>query len=109
MYKAQDYTYRVFYSPEDEEYVGEVSEFPSLSVLEDSQEDAFRGIVDAVNFILVDMEKNKETVPVPFSQRAYSGKFSLRIPPSIHRRLDIEAAEEGISLNRLINAKLIER
>ncbi|MCK4646351.1 MAG: toxin-antitoxin system HicB family antitoxin [Candidatus Aminicenantes bacterium] len=30
----------------------------------------------------------------------------VRIPPNVHRHLAIQAAEEGISLNRLISAKL---
>ncbi|MCK4644819.1 MAG: toxin-antitoxin system HicB family antitoxin [Candidatus Aminicenantes bacterium] len=30
----------------------------------------------------------------------------VRIPPNVHRQLAIQAAEEGISLNRLISAKL---
>jgi predicted HicB family RNase H-like nuclease len=31
----------------------------------------------------------------------------VRIPPEVHRRLAIEAAEAGVSLNRLIGAKLV--
>jgi predicted HicB family RNase H-like nuclease len=30
----------------------------------------------------------------------------VRIPPEVHRRLTIEAAEAGVSLNRLGNARL---
>jgi predicted HicB family RNase H-like nuclease len=30
----------------------------------------------------------------------------LRIPPQVHRALALEAAEQGISLNRLASAKL---
>ena len=30
----------------------------------------------------------------------------MRIPPEIHRKLAIEAEEEGISLNRLVCVKL---
>jgi predicted HicB family RNase H-like nuclease len=32
--------------------------------------------------------------------------FLVRIPPSLHRRLALEAAEAGISLNRLASDKL---
>ena len=38
--------------------------------------------------------------------RAYSGRFMVRVPPEIHRALAIRAAEEGVSLNRLVSAKL---
>lgn len=38
--------------------------------------------------------------------KKYYGKFVVGIPPGAHRRLAIKAAEEGVSLNRLISAKL---
>ncbi len=38
------YSYRVMWSEEDQEYVGLVAEFPSLSWLSKSQEAAFKGI-----------------------------------------------------------------
>lgn len=37
---------------------------------------------------------------------SYSGKLVLRIPPEQHRRIAIEAAEEGVSINRLIGARI---
>lgn len=36
----------------------------------------------------------------------YSGKFLLRIPKSLHKRLVEEAKREGISLNQYIIYKL---
>ncbi len=47
-----------------------------------------------------------ESPPRPFALRRYSGKFLVRVPPETHRRMAIEAAEEGVSLNRLASAKL---
>jgi len=44
--------------------------------------------------------------PRPLALRRYSGKFLVRVPPETHRRMAIEAAEEGVSLNRLASAKL---
>jgi predicted HicB family RNase H-like nuclease len=32
--------------------------------------------------------------------------FTVKIPPEIHRKLALEAEEVGISLNRLVSAKL---
>jgi predicted HicB family RNase H-like nuclease len=107
MYRAEDYTYKVFYSPEDEEFVATVSEFPSLAVLEEDQKAAFDGIVKAVAYLVEDMEKSGEEAPEPFSRKVYSGTISLRMPPSVHRKLSREAKEEGISVSRLINSKLI--
>jgi len=52
------------------------------------------------------MENNGESPPAPISGKSYSGKFVVRIPPEVHRALAIKAAEDGISVNRLVSAKL---
>ena len=44
--------------------------------------------------------------PVRLTARKYSGKFMVRVPPEVHRHLAIEAAESGVSLNRIASAKL---
>jgi predicted HicB family RNase H-like nuclease len=106
--KQDRFTYRVTWSEEDEEYIGLCAEFPSLSWLADSQEDALRGIRQVVDDVTADMAINGEAVPEPISVRLFSGKFLMRIPPELHRRLTLEAAEAGISLNRLASAKLAQ-
>jgi predicted HicB family RNase H-like nuclease len=100
------YTYRITWSENDREHVGLCVEFPSLSWLAQSPEEALRGIRDVVGQAVADMRKNGETPPTPLASRPFSGKFVVRIPPDVHRELAIKAAEEGISLNRLISAKL---
>ena len=100
------YTYRVIWSDEDEQYVGLCAEFPSLSWLASSPEEALRGILRVAAKVVKDMKVNDEPVPEPISSRRYSGKLMVRIPPEVHRRLALEAAEEDISLNRLISTKL---
>ena len=53
-----------------------------------------------------DMRENGESPPEPIADRAYSGKFLVRVPPETHRALALRAAEEGVSLNRLVSARL---
>ena len=106
MLKNDRYTYRVTWSVEDEEYVGLCVEYPSLSWLAPTPQEALEGIRQVVADAIADMEANEETVPEPIALRHYSGKFTVRIPPDLHRRLALEAAESGISLNRLASAKL---
>jgi predicted HicB family RNase H-like nuclease len=106
MLKNDRYTYRVTWSEEDEEYVGLCVEYPSLSWLAPTPQEALEGIRQVVAEVVADMEANEETVPEPIALRHYSGKFTVRIPPDLHRRLALEAAESGISLNRLASAKL---
>src|SRR5664279_5434734 len=106
MVNYEHYTYRVTWSAEDQEYVGLCAEFPSLSYLDADRNAALDGIVDVVRQVVADMTANDEPVPEPIAEKPYSGKFQVRIPPYQHRILAIRAAEEGVSLNRYISAKL---
>ena len=100
------YTYRVTWSDEDQEHVGLCAEFPSLSWLEDTPEKALAAIRKLVKECLNDMQANGEAVPEPIAAKNYSGKFMVRLPPETHRSLAIQAAEAGVSLNRLIASRL---
>jgi predicted HicB family RNase H-like nuclease len=100
------YTYRVTWSEEDGEYAGLCAEFPSLSWLAGSPEEALAGIRAVVADVVADMEANGELIPEPIATRRYSGNFLVRVPPELHRRLALEAAEAGVSLNRLASARL---
>jgi len=100
------YTYRITWSEGDKEYVGLCLEFPSLSWLAKSQEAALRGIRKVVADAVKDMRDNGEEIPVPLAGRSFSGRFLVRVPPRVHRELAMKAAEEGVSLNRLVSAKL---
>ncbi len=102
------YTYRITWSEEDKEYVGLCVEFPSLSWLADSPEAALEGIRKIVAEVIQDMRSKGENPPLPLSSKKFSGNFVVRIPPSVHRRLAMQAAEEGISLNRLASEKLTQ-
>jgi predicted HicB family RNase H-like nuclease len=106
MLQHDRFTYRVTWSAEDEEYVGLCAEFPSLSWLESSPEEALAGIRQVVADVVADLEASGESVPEPIAVKKYSGKFMVRIPPELHRRLALEAAEAGISLNRLASERL---
>jgi predicted HicB family RNase H-like nuclease len=100
------YTYRVTWSQEDSEYLGLCLEFPSLSWLAGTPEKALSGVRKAVASVVADMQSNAEPVPQPLAEKHYSGEFRVRIPPLLHRSLAVQAAEQGVSLNRLASAKL---
>jgi len=102
------YTYRVTWSEEDNEYVGLVAEFPSLSWLAETQEEALTGVRAVVAEAIQDMKSTGEQVPEPLATRHYSGKFTVRVPPDVHRKLQIQAAEAKVSVNRLVSSKLCQ-
>ena len=100
------YTYRVTWSEEDGEYIGLCVEFPSLSWLAATPEESLTGIRAVVADVVTDLQTNGEPIPEPLATKTYSGRFMVRIPSSLHRQLALEAAEAGISLNRLASARL---
>jgi predicted HicB family RNase H-like nuclease len=103
---ADHYTYRVHWSAEDEEYVGTAAELPSVSWLSPDRLEAFIGIQRAAEEIVVEMQASGEEPPVAIADKHYSGKFQVRVPEEVHRRLAIRAAEQGVSLNALASSRL---
>jgi len=73
-----------------------------------SLEQAFSGITQLVLDVIVDMQQSgeEEQIPTPLAEKKYSGEFRVRIPSEVHRALAIQAAEQRISLNRLVSARL---
>ncbi len=104
--KNDHYTYRVTWSEEDNEYVGLCTEFPGLSWLSKTPESALKGIRNIIVEIIKDMKENGEKIPQPIAHKYYSGKFMVRLPPEVHRSLAIQAAEAGVSINRLVSSRL---
>ena len=104
--KNDRYTYRVTWDEDDGEYVGLCAEFPSLSWLAKTPEAALKGIRKVVADVVEDMKRSGEKVPESIARKRFRGKFIVRVPPEVHRDLAIQAAESGISLNRLATLKL---
>ena len=100
------YTYRVTWSQEDSEHVGLCAEFPSLSWLAPTPEKALAGIRRVISEVVVDMQAAGEAIPEALAEKKYSGRFMVRVPSLVHRALATEAAEQGVSINRLVSAKL---
>ncbi|NTW87992.1 MAG: toxin-antitoxin system HicB family antitoxin [Desulfobulbaceae bacterium] len=100
------YTYRVTWSEEDVEYIGLCAEFPSLSWLDQSPEDALKGIRQVVADVVKDLAADGENVPEPLASKKFSGKFQVRVTADTHRALAIKAAERNVSLNRLVSESL---
>lgn len=104
--RIPNYTIIIRYSVDDECYIAWVLELRGCMAHGDTQEEALKEAQTAVEAWLKVAKESGVRIPQPTSNKEYSGKFMLRIPPSKHRELDIEAKMEGVSLNRLIAKKL---
>ena len=74
------YTYRVTWSPEDDEHLGLCAEFPSLSWLAKTPEATLKGIGKVVADVVADMQASGEPVPVPMAESitAVSSGYAYR-------------------------------
>ena len=63
------YTYHVTWSADDAEFVATCLEFPSLSWLADTQDNALSGLRDLVGDIVDNLRRSHEPVPGPRSSR----------------------------------------
>lgn len=104
--RAEEYSYSVAWSEEDDAFIGRVVEFPLLAAHGSTQEKALREIRTVVAYVLEDLAASREPVPEPLGKRRYSGKLNLRMPRELHRRLALESSAQGVSLNNWINTKL---
>ena len=93
--------------PESTGWVARVVELPGCFTQGDTFEELEEMIEDAMRgWISVALEDGL-VIPLPrIIEEDYSGKFVIRVPKSLHRRLVTEAEREGVSLNQFINVVL---
>lgn len=104
--RVEHYLYTVSWSEEDEAYIARVAEFSSLAAHGDSPEKALTELILVVQSVLKDLAAEDEPIPQPLSEYKYSGRLVVRMSVYLHRRLAMEAARQGLSLNQLINQRL---
>lgn len=102
--------YNIIIQPVQDEsgkyFYARVLELDGCQSTGESFDEAYRGIMEAMEgYIEVKLENGYE-VPKPQKLDDYSGKFNLRIPKSLHQELAIKAKEEGVSLNQYALYKL---
>jgi len=102
----EEYLYSVGWSDEDNAFIARIAEFPSLAAHGETQEKALSEVKSVLKFVLADLKTNKEAIPEPFGRKSYSGRLVLRMPKDLHRQLAVEADQQGVSLNYLLNRKL---
>ena len=103
------FSYSVNWSQDDGGFVATVAEFPSLSWIDEDRRAAEDGLLALVAEVLQDMEQSGESVPEPFGERTFSGRFNLRLPTGLHRELALKAEREQQSLNTFVVSLLARR
>ncbi len=88
-----------------EYYFGQVQEIPEVRADGDTLKECYDLVMEMLESNLELMIEDKVKIPEPVD-KTYSGKFNLRLPKSLHKKLAEEAEDEGISLNQLALYKL---
>lgn len=96
------YAIVVAYSDEDEGYVATVPELPGCSAFGNAEEEAIKEVKVAASLWLSVARKAGRPIPEPIVEKKFKGRFPLRIPEDVRRRLELEAKRKGVSLNQLI-------
>ena len=71
-------------------------------------EETHQNIEEARKLWMESMYEDGNEIPLPGTEteKQYSGKFNVRIPKSLHRKLDEMAEKEGVSLNHYLVSTL---
>ena len=101
------YSFAVTWSEEDQNYVALCPEFPDLSGLGETPEEAIAELRVALDLAIEVYEAEGWPLPEPH-QNQYSGKVLVRMPKSMHARLVQQAETEGVSLNTHVVTVLAE-
>jgi len=83
-------------------YVVEIENLPGCFSQGETIEEAMNMIEEARRLWLETAYEDGQDIPLPRSEEGYSGKFNIRIPKSLHRKLDKQAKKEGVSLNQYV-------
>jgi antitoxin HicB len=90
----------------DGTWFARVAELPGCMTEGDSREHAFEMLDDAMRSWISDALEAGDPIPPPSEELTYSGKFQVRIPPTLHRQLADRAQREGVSINQLATIAL---
>ena len=81
-------------------YVGKVLELDGCTTDGMTREEVLENIKDAMEGWIEAKLDNGFAVPEPVFNYEASGKFTLRLPKTLHQKLVFEANKEGVSLNQ---------
>jgi len=96
------YPFNVVADPEVGGYVILFPDLPGCMTQVDSIEEVSEAAKEIRGLWLETAYETGVEIPAPTYPENYSGKFNVRLPKSLHRRLAERAAEEDVSLNQLV-------
>lgn len=90
-------------------YFAKVEELPGCMSEGPTKEKALENIEEAKELWFEAAIEDGYNIPLPEEMENYSGKFVVRLPKYLHRRLSNQAEKEETSLNQLVVSLLSDR
>ena len=87
-------------------FYGKILELDGCQSTGETLEELNANLKEAMEGYIEVMIENKMEIPEPVKEESLSGKFVIRVPKSLHRRLVVEEEREGVSLNQYAMYKL---
>jgi antitoxin HicB len=104
-YLELDYPFQALADP-DGGYVIVFPDLPGAMTQVESIEEIGAAVAE-IKALWIETEYGRgREIPMPTYPEQYSGKFNVRIPKSLHRRLAEQADNDGVSLNQYVVALL---
>ena len=99
-YMSLPYEEKIIPSPEGG-FVGTVPDLPGCITQAETKVELLDMIEDAKKCWLQAALDIGEQIDEPVQDEQFSGRFNLRIPKSLHRKLSESARADGVSLNQM--------
>ena len=96
------YPSEVFWSDEDQGFIAIAQDLPGCCAFGETQEEAIRELQDAIKAWVAAASAVGNPVPAPSPRPAFSGKFLVRAPKTLHAQLVRQAKLEECSLNQYV-------
>jgi len=87
-------------------YTGKVLELDGCMTDGETQVEVIENLREAMEGWIETKLENGFEVPEPSTESNSGGKFTLKLPKTLHNRLTLEAKKEGLSLNQYALYKL---
>jgi antitoxin HicB len=109
-YMSLPYPVRIYPEPDGSGYTAEIPDLPGCLTCADTLPELWEMIEDAKRTWIEGSLEAGLPIPEPaisFANQS-SGKLTLRLPRSLHRRIAEQAEREGVSINQFITAALAQ-
>ncbi|HUS37494.1 MAG TPA: toxin-antitoxin system HicB family antitoxin [Verrucomicrobiae bacterium] len=105
---AAKYPKFVEWSEEDQCFIGRCPMLFDGAIHGQDEAKVYKELCETAEEWITILENDRTPPPNPKRKSAYSGKFMVRIDPTLHQRLALKAVAEGESLNNLIAKALTQ-